>query len=56
MPIPINERLRLLHAHYTSQINAAPNTEAKRYQDLPEEIKIRLEKAYQAWRAKGDGG
>jgi hypothetical protein len=23
MPIPINERLRLLHAHYTSQINAA---------------------------------
>ena len=23
MPIPINERLQLLHAHYTSQINAA---------------------------------
>ena len=23
MPIPIDERLRLLHAHYTSQINAA---------------------------------
>jgi len=23
MPIPINERLQLLHAHYTRQINAA---------------------------------